>query len=146
MSPMPEEHASRPDDPVGKLVTGLPVSVSEKLTLRSIAAVLAADDLGAVLVHRDTDMHGIVSERDLVRALADDGDPDAVWSVDVMSEPLHTVDRDATILSVAVRMVAEDIRHMVVTSGDDVIGVVSSRDVFRVLTVDALEAAGVPVR
>src|SRR5215472_5573123 len=102
MSPMPEEHVSHPGDPIGNLVAGSPVSVGESATLRSIAAVLAADDIGAVLVERDAEMQGIVTERDLVRSLAKDGDPDAVGSVDVMSAPLETVDRDATILSVAV--------------------------------------------
>ena len=146
MSPMPDEHVSQPGDPIGNLVAGSPVTVSETVTLRAVASVLAADDIGAVLVHRDGEMQGIVSERDLVRALAEGGDPDTIGSVDVMSAPLETVDRDAAILTVAVRLVAGDIRHMVVTSGDDVIGVVSARDVFRVLTVEALEAAGVRVR
>jgi CBS domain-containing protein len=137
-----DEGTSRPSDPIGNLVAGDPVSVSEKLTLRSIAAVLAADEIGAVLVHGDRDAIGIVSERDLARALAGDADPDAVWSADVMSEPLRTVDRDATILSVAIGMVTDDVRHMAVTSAGQVIGVVSSRDVFRVLTVDALNSTG----
>ena len=142
MGSMPEERTSRPGDPIGNLVIGSPISVGEKLTLRSIAAVLAADEIGAVLVHGGPEMRGIVSERDLVRALAEDADPDGIWSVDVMSEPLRTVDRDTTILSVAIQMVADEARHVVVTSGEDVIGVVSARDVFRVLTVDAIEAAG----
>ena len=146
MSPMPDEHLSQPGDPIGNLVAGSPVTVSETVTLRAVAGVLAAGDIGAVLVNCDGEMQGIVTERDLVRALAEGGDPDTIASVDVMSAPLQTVDRDADILTVAVRLVAGDIRHMVVTSGDDVIGVVSARDVFRVLTVEALEAAGVRVR
>ena len=146
MSPMPDEHLSQPGDPIGNLVAGSPITVSETVTLRTVASVLAAGDIGAVLVNCDGEMQGIVSERDLVRALAEGGDPDTIGAVDVMSAPLQTVDRDADILTVAVRLVAGDIRHMVVTSGDDVIGVVSARDVFRVLTVEALEAAGVRVR
>ena len=73
-----DEGTSRPSDPIGNLVAGDPVSVSEKLTLRSIAAVLAADEIGAVLVHGDREAMGIVSERDLARALAGDADPDAI--------------------------------------------------------------------
>ncbi len=141
MAAMHDELTSRPHDGIGRLVAGGAVSVAEKLTLRSVAAVLAADDIGAVLVHSDAGIRGIVSERDVARALAVVVDPDAFWSVDVMSEPLLTADRDATIISVAVRMVADNVRHIVVTDGDDVIGVVSARDVFRVLAVDALESA-----
>jgi signal-transduction protein with cAMP-binding, CBS, and nucleotidyltransferase domain len=142
MAPMPEERTSRPTDPVANLLTGEPVSVNEKLTLRSIAAVLAADEIGAVLVHGEGEPHGIVSERDVARALAADVDPDEVWSADVMTEPVRSVDARTPILAVAVHMVADDIRHLAVTEKGQVIGVVSSRDVFRVLTVDALEARG----
>ena len=140
MTPMQEEHTSKPSDPIGNIVGGPPISVVEKLTLRSLAAVLAADEVGAVLVHSDGQTLGVVSERDLARAIGNDADVEAVWSADVMTEELLTVDRNATILSVVERMVAHNVRHMVVTDRDEVIGVVSSRDVFRALTVDALEA------
>jgi CBS domain-containing protein len=110
------------------------------LTLRSIAAVLSASDIGAALVQRDGRPVGVVSERDVVGALAEDADPDTVWSADVMTEDLVTADAHEAILRVAFRMIDEGIRHLVLTRDGDVIGVVSSRDVFAVLAEDALEA------
>jgi CBS domain-containing protein len=129
-----------PRDSIGQLVTGDPVTVDEKLTLRSIAAVLSASDIGAALVQRDGRPVGVVSERDVVGALAEDADPDTVWSADVMTEDLVTADAHEAILRVAFRMIDEGIRHLVLTRDGDVIGVVSSRDVFAVLAEDALEA------
>lgn len=128
-----------PRDPVGGLVAGGPVTIDEKLSLSSAAAVLSAADIGAALVHRDDTPVGIVSERDLVRALADEADPESVWSADVMTTELVTVDADEEILRVAFRMIDEGIRHLAVTRGGGVIGVVSSRDVFAVLAEDVLE-------
>lgn len=128
-----------PRDPVGGLVAGGPVTIDEKLSLSSAAAVLSAADIGAALVHRDNIPVGIVSERDLVRALADEADPESVWSADVMTTELVTVDADEEILRVAFRMIDEGIRHLAVTRGGGVIGVVSSRDVFAVLAEDVLE-------
>jgi len=128
-----------PHDPVIALVTTDPVSVDEKMTLRSVAAVLAAIDIGTALVHRGHTPVGIVSERDVVRALADEADPDAVWSADVMTEDLVTADADEPILRTAFRMTDEGIRHMAVLENDRIVGVISSRDVFRVLCEDALE-------
>ena len=72
-------------DPIRDLVRGAPVSIDEKLTLRSVAAVLSEEDIGAALVERADGSLGIVSERDIARALSDDADPDTVWSGDVMT-------------------------------------------------------------
>jgi len=96
-------------------------------------------------VHRDGSTVGIVSERDVTRALADDADPDAVWSANIMTEERVTAEADEAdeadeaILRVALRMLDERIRHVAIVEDDDIIEVVSSRDVFRVFAEDALE-------
>ncbi len=141
MAPMTDTPAVGPRDAVIALVTAEPVSVDEKLTLRSVAAVLATIDIGATLVRRDDEPVGIVSERDVVRALAGDADPDAVWSADVMTQDLVSADAGEAILRVALRIIDEGIRHMVVVENDGIIGVISSQDVFRVLCEDALESS-----
>jgi CBS domain-containing protein len=128
-------------DPIGTLVRGRPVSVDEKLTLRSVAAVLGAEDIGAALVERDDGSLGIVSERDVTRALADDADPDVVWSADIMTEELVTARATETVMGVALRLIDQGIRHIAVLDDDNVLGIVSSRDVFRILAGDLLEAS-----
>ena len=65
MAPMHDETVSTPTDPVSRLVASAPVMVDEKLTLRSLAAVLADGDIGAALVRKADGSFGIVSERDL---------------------------------------------------------------------------------
>lgn len=139
MAPLVDSQPITPRDSIGELVTGGTVTVDEKLTLRSIAAVLSAADIGAALVHRDNSPVGIVSERDVVRALAEEADPETVWSADVMTEDLITADAGQEILRVAFRMIDEGIRHLAVTRNGGVIGVVSSRDVFAVLAEDVRE-------
>jgi CBS domain-containing protein len=120
-------------DQIGTLVRDAPIAVAEKLTLRTLAAVLAADQIGAALVERDDGTIGIVSERDIMRALADDADPDVVWSADVMTEPLVEVRTDESVIAVADRMIDKGIRHVAVVDGDGIVGVVSLREVSRVL-------------
>ena len=120
-------------DQIGTLVRDAPIAVDEKLTLRTLAAVLAADQIGAALVERADGTIGIVSERDIMRALADDADPDVVWSADVMTEPLVEVRTDESVIAVADRMIDKGIRHVAVVDGDGIVGVVSLREVSRVL-------------
>jgi CBS domain-containing protein len=126
--------------PIRDLAVGAPVSVDERLTLRAVAAVLAADAIGTAIVRRPDGSHGIISERDVVQALAAGADPDEVWAADVMTEALVTARVDERVIDVAVRLVAEDIRHVAVFEGDELVGVLSSRDLFRIVTDDLLGA------
>jgi CBS domain-containing protein len=126
--------------PLGPLVADAPVSVDEKMTLRSLAGTLSELAMGCVLVRRDNDWAGIISERDVLAALASDADPDAVWAADVMTEEIVTVDADETVLDAARRMTERDVRHLMVVDDGKVVGMVSMRDLFGRLT-EALSAA-----
>ncbi len=117
-----------------------PVTVDEKLSLRSLAAVLAAEEIGAAFVRRADSSLGIASERDVVRALADGADPDTVWAADVMSQELVTVGVDDVLIDVALRLVGENLRHVAVTEHGEIVGVVSARDVLPIVTNDLLES------
>jgi CBS domain-containing protein len=121
------------DDPVRSLDWGEPVSVGGELNLRDVAVVLTNEGVGAAIV-RHEDGLGVVSERDLVGALAGNGDADELWSSDVMSPQLVTIPAGATVLQAARRMLDADVRHLVVVDDDDdVVTVISMRDLFAVL-------------
>jgi CBS domain-containing protein len=134
------DSGSAPTDPIVTLLASGPVSVSERLTLRSLAAVLTEAVVGAAIVALENGDAAIVSERDITRALADGADPDTIWSADVMSTTLVDADADDSILEVAFLMLDRGIRHVVVRDGDQIVGVASAGDVFRVLAEDVLEA------
>jgi CBS domain-containing protein len=123
--------------PLGPLVADAPVSVDEKVTLRSLAATLSQLAMGCALVRRGDEWVGIISERDVLAALAGDADPDEVWAADVMTEEIVTAGAGERVLDAARRMVEKDVRHLAVVDGDQVIGIVSMRDLFGRLT-DAL--------
>ena len=126
---------------LGPLVADAPVSVDEKMTLRSVAATLSKLAMGCALVRRGDDWVGIVSERDVLTALSGDADPDAVWAADVMTEEIGTVDAGDRVLDAARKMVEKDVRHLVVVDHDGrVVGVVSMRDLFGRLT-EALDTS-----
>lgn len=140
MAPMVDDPSIRPHDSIARLMTAEAVSVDEAMTLRNVAGVLARAGIGAALVERRGRTVGIVSERDLVWALADGADADAEWSADVMSRDLVTADADDSILATAFRMIDGRVRHLAITRDDQIVGVVSSRDVFAVLAEDTLAA------
>jgi signal-transduction protein with cAMP-binding, CBS, and nucleotidyltransferase domain len=122
-----------PLDPVLRLVARTPVYVPLDAPLRTVAATMADESIGVVLVRGPYGPAGIVSERDIVLALAEDGDPDQERARDVMTPDLASIGSGETILMAAHVMLANEIRHLVVTSGSATVGLVSMRDVLAVL-------------
>jgi predicted transcriptional regulator len=122
-----------PNNPVREVMSHGAISVDETLTLRSLASVLAELDIGVAVVARPDGSAGIVSERDVVRALASGADTDEVWTADVMADDLVLAEPDEQIIDVAYRMISESVRHVAVVDRGQIVGVVSARDVLPVL-------------
>lgn len=100
-------------------------------TLQRLANELAEDPIGLlVVVGWDGKPIGVVSERDLVRAVADNEELDVARVTDVMTDRIVTV-APSMPLHVAAGLMAEaDVRHLVVLDRHGfAAGVVSTRDI-----------------
>ena len=135
----PEDVTSE-NEAVGTLVRRPPVAVGPDTTLRRVAQILAEESIGAVVVRRerpDEAPHrytiGVVSERDISHAIAHGIDPDTTLATDVMTTELAHAEPGDSIVRVAARMIANEVRHLPVTRDEALIGVISERDVFRAL-------------
>ena len=114
-----------------------PVRVGRQWTLQAAADTMRDANVSLVLVGRD---EAILTERDLRRALnAGLGSQDAVAATCVTD--MISVDHDTTVVQAAADMLRHEIRHLLVHNfRGEVVGVVSLRDVVRVL-VDAMDPA-----
>jgi CBS domain-containing protein len=122
-----------PDDPARSIMVRPVIEVDGQSPLRHVAEQMSDAGVGAVLVVRAGAAAGILSERDVVRALADGADPDEVWAADVMTTPILWVAPDDSISSVAELMELGGVRHAPVREGGRAIGMISVRDVLDVL-------------
>ena len=125
-----------PSDPIRVLATWPVVSADATTSLADLAERLQTESIGAVTVMTGNSLEGIVSERDVVRALAVNGDPVDVWAADVMTEQPLGIDGDDTIVEAAERMLDEGVRHLPVITDGQLAGIVSVRDVLRVFSDD----------
>jgi CBS domain-containing protein len=86
-----------------------------------------------VLVESPGGTVGLVSERDLIRAVAAGDDLDDRQVADLMSNDLVSARPGDAISTVATLMDDAGVRHILVTEGSTVVGLVSVRDVLPVL-------------
>lgn len=95
--------------------------------------VLREHNIGALVVSEAGDsVEGIISERDIVRRLADEGSAvlDAAVA-DVMTADVRTCDPDETADDVMQTMTTHRLRHLPVLEGGRLVGVVSIGDVVK---------------
>lgn len=111
------------------------VTVGPTHTLRQVAKVMAARKVGAAVVHDpDADGPGILTERDMLQAIADDQDPDTEPAASHLTRDAVVAAPDWPLLQAAETMLSGGFRHLVVCQGDEVVGVLSVRDVLQAWT------------
>ncbi|HEV7897462.1 MAG TPA: CBS domain-containing protein [Planosporangium sp.] len=114
---------------IGDLAARNIVSVSPADSLRKAARAMVDAGVGSAIVLEDGGLAGIVTERDVLRAVAETSDPDDTPAGAVMTRDVVTAEPDWEVYEAAAEMAARRIRHLVITDGEQVVGVVSVRDV-----------------
>ena len=111
------------------------VEIPPGATVLEASKILAAGNVGIGLVpDSDGKIKGVVSERDIIRGLADQGE--ALLDSDVteiMSSPVLTCTREDDAREVIREMHTHGYRHLPVVEDGKPVGIVSSRDVLRYL-------------
>ena len=117
------------DVPPGRLL-----SVEPQTSLADVAKRMRREDADSVAVMSEGRLLGIITERDLVRAIADGVDPVQAKADVIMSADPATVTADEEVAVVALKMMTLGIRHLPVVDQDgSPIGLISARDLVAVL-------------
>lgn len=119
---------------VRELVGGEVVWVSPTATLRHAAENMISTGVGSVAVEVDGALEGILTERDILRAVADDADLDQDRVSSWMTRYPDAFTPDMGVDEAAGWMLASGFRHLPVVEGDKVLGVISIKDVLWALT------------
>jgi len=109
------------------------VTVPAMATATEIAAVLSARRIGAVLVLAEGEAPlGIVSERDIVRALAAHGGRALDMTAARLMTPVrHTLRPDSSVQEAMATMTDKRVRHLPVLDGGRLAGMISIGDVVK---------------
>jgi CBS domain-containing protein len=106
-------------------------------TLRDAARLMAERRVGAaVVIDPDSPGPGIITERDLLEALGRGQDVDTERVSEHLTSEIVFAAPDWSLEEAAVAMVRGGFRHLVVTDGGEVSGLLSMRDIVRCWTDD----------
>lgn len=114
---------------ISELIKREPVTINEGASLIEAIKLMVSEDVGSLVIVRDKKPVGIITERDILRALARGLKPDEpVERVGTINK-LITIEVDGSISEAATKMRENRIRHLIVLDKDGSLkGVISVRD------------------
>jgi signal-transduction protein with cAMP-binding, CBS, and nucleotidyltransferase domain len=111
------------------------VSVDSKSKVKDAARMMVEKGIGSLIANRDGLPFGIVTERDLMEKIVAQGvDAGKVSVAEIMTAPLTTIDVSASIVDAARRMVEKQVKRLVVTDQEKIIGIVTQTDLVQHMT------------
>jgi CBS domain-containing protein len=126
---------------LGSLVRGAATVIGPEATLGDAAEALVGEVLGSLAVVSDRRLVGIITERDLVRALASGAEPESEFVADWMAEAPDTFSPDVEVKDAAAWLLEVGYRHMPVMEDGELLGIVSIRDIMQALVGDRQDAS-----
>lgn len=113
---------------VGDLMSHSIVSGDPRQSLVKAAAEMRAHRISALAVLDGSGIVGIITERDLLRAVADGRDPGTTHISQYMTHSPRTIDASELATDAAAVMIKHRVRHLPVTDRGRLIGFLSARD------------------
>lgn len=96
--------------------------------ISDIAKIMVEQNVGAVVVTRDYEPLGIITERDVIeRVLLANRNLHEIVAQEIMTAPLLTIDSSRTVEEALAIMHKNRLRRLVVVKGEKVVGIVTER-------------------
>ena len=115
---------------VSKIMSKHPKTVGPAVSIVSAAKKMRTARVGSLLVKKGKQFVGIVTDTDIVRRAVATSKPLGKLTVEkIMTTPLCTIEGSESIDDAQEMMGDLGVRHLAVTKGGEIVGVVSVRDV-----------------
>lgn len=123
---------------VSNVMTPKVLTDTEEQNIMSACRVMSENKIGSVVIVKlagKKNPVGIITERDIVNILGK-FDPVLLQAplLSLMSKPLITVENKATIHDAMKIMNNRDIRRLIVTNQDEMVGIITDKDIFKLIS------------
>jgi CBS domain-containing protein len=129
---------------VSEVMTKEVVTVGPHYNVADVASLMDAKGIGSVIVLEEDRVLGILTERDILKVIGAGEDPKNVAAHEALIGDLYTIAPDASIEDAANQMTQARVRHLPVIADDQIVGIVSIRDVVRWSVREMAQAAELP--
>ena len=117
---------------VSTLMTQPVLEIDENLSAQESAEMMGKAHVGALLVKRQKENVGIITERDIMsKIIAVRGDLEKTKAKEIMSTPLVTVDKDMDTEDAVRTMVKSKVRRLLITDKGKIVGIFTTSDVIK---------------
>jgi len=108
------------------------VSIDSSKTIKEAACMMDDSDVGCVIITKDDNPVGILTERDFVKRVAAQNKDLSSPLSDVMSSPLTTINSDETVWEAAEKMKQNSIHKLPVLDDNKVTGIITTTDLVEI--------------
>jgi CBS domain-containing protein len=114
-------------------MTREPITVEPETSICDCAKVMKKKHVGGLLVTKGKKLLGIITEQDIVRkAVAPNLDCSKVPVKKLMAKNLITIGPEADIYDALIRMRDNNIRHLPIVDGGNIIGLLTLKDILKI--------------
>ncbi len=129
-----------------EIMSKMPITVQKEVTIRALIKILLKNQISGVpVVDKEGKLEGIVSEKDVIRAIAElirvnlsideikENTGRYNWVEGIMSRDVITVTEESDALEVFRIMAKRRIHRIPIVADEKLVGIISSSDAYRLL-------------
>lgn len=114
---------------VSQIANKRPKSIGPKTSIASAARTMRQARVGSLLIKKGKQLVGIVTDTDIVRRAVATGKPLGKLTVEkIMTAPICTIEGSQSVDDAQDMMAELGVRHLGITKGGSIVGVISVRD------------------
>lgn len=99
------------------------------ITVKKACEIMASHKIGSIVVTRNREVVGIITERDVLNVIARGLDPASTWVRDVMTTEVITIRPDQSVEDAAELMARHGIKKLPVVENKKLLGIVTASDI-----------------
>ena len=124
---------------VGDAMSSPVATVDGESNVKDSAALMTERGIGSLIILERGKPVGIVTKRDIIKRVVSEGkDPSVTRIKDVMTSPIITTSKEIGLLSAMRTMREHHISQILVLDGEQMVGVISERDLIRAVSYASL--------
>ncbi|MEM5766177.1 MAG: CBS domain-containing protein [Candidatus Aenigmatarchaeota archaeon] len=108
------------------------VVISPDINLREASKVMCEKRIGSLIVIENDDIVGILTQTDILKAVAEEKDLDITVVEEVMNKKIFTIDYEKTIEDAVNLMMEKRIKRLPVTKDGKLVGIITASDIITV--------------